>query len=154
MKPIQFTKDGFQSLKQEYADLIGSKRADAIARLAKARAMGDLSENSEYVAAKEDLSFIEGRIQEIEMLMQNAVVMDNNMTGNIDIGTEVIVEKDSKNETYYIVGEFEADPMSKKLSATSPIGKALLGKKKGDTVTVEVPAGKLNFRIIEVKQAA
>lgn len=152
MNKIQFTKDGFKQLQIELDDLQKVRRPAAVDRLAKARAMGDLSENSEYTAAKEDLAFIEGRVQEIEELIKNAEIINVNAQDGISIGVEVTVEKDGKEETYSIVGEFEADPMLKKLSATSPIGKALIGKKEGDMVEVEVPAGKLKYKILKIKK--
>ncbi|MBP7967540.1 transcription elongation factor GreA [Candidatus Woesebacteria bacterium] len=152
MNKIQFTKDGFKQLQAELDDLQKVRRPAAVTRLSKARAMGDLSENSEYTAAKEDLSFVEGRVQEIEELIKNAVIIDVKAHDGISIGVDVTVEKDGTEETYSIVGEFEADPMLKKLSATSPIGKALLGKKEGDSVEVQVPAGKLKYKIIKIKK--
>ena len=153
MKKFQFTPDGFKKLELEYDELLKTKRPAAVTRLAKARSMGDLSENSEYSAAKEELAFVEGRIKEIEELMKNAEVIDAKLTDSIEIGTEVTVEKDGNNETFYIVGEFEADPMTKKLSSTSPIGSTLLGKKLGETVEVEVPVGTLKYKIKEIKKA-
>ena len=152
MNKIQFTKDGFKQLQVELDDLQKVRRPAAVDRLGRARAMGDLSENSEYTAAKEDLAFVEGRIQEIEELMKNAEIIDVKAHDGISIGVEVTVEKDGKEETYSIVGEFEADPILKKLSATSPIGRALIGKKEGDMVEVEVPAGKLKYKIIKIKK--
>ncbi|KKQ02212.1 MAG: Transcription elongation factor [Candidatus Roizmanbacteria bacterium GW2011_GWA2_36_23] len=152
MKKVQLTKDGFDNLKKEYDDLIKNKRPYAVDRLQKARAMGDLSENSEYSAAKDELAFVEGRIQEIEELIKNAVVIQNH-TGNkqVDIGVKVTVEVNGNKESFEIVGEFEADPLNKKLSHTSPIGSSLIGKKVGDLVEVEVPAGKIKYKIIEIK---
>ncbi len=152
-KTFQFTPDGFKKLQEEYKDLIENQRAKVVARLSKARAMGDLSENSEYSAAKEEIAFVEGRIKEIEELIKNAEVVDTGSSDKIEIGTEVLVEKNGTEERFSIVGEFEADPISKKLSATSPIGKALLGKKTGDVVSVEVPVGTLKYKIKEMKKA-
>lgn len=152
-KTFQFTPDGFKKLQEEYDDLVNVQRARVVERLQKARAMGDLSENSEYSAAKEEIAFVEGRIKEIEELMKNAEVVDPSTSDGIEIGTTVIVEREGNNETFSIVGEFEADPMQKKLSSTSPIGKALLGKQIGDEVSVEVPVGTLKYKIKEIKKA-
>jgi transcription elongation factor GreA len=149
-RTFQFTKEGHKKLLEEYEDLRKNKRPITVLRLEKARAMGDLSENSEYTAAKEEIAFVEGRIKEVEELMKNAVVIESNNADGISIGAEVTVEKDGKIETYSIVGEFEADPLEKKLSATSPIGKALVGKKRGDTVEVDVPAGTLKYVIKDI----
>lgn len=152
MKSVQLTQDGYDVLKKEYDDLVTSKRQKGIDRLQKARAMGDLSENSEYTAAKEDLAFIEGRIQELEYLLENAKIIEQHGdNGHVDIGCVVTVDKDGQLEKFTIVGEFEADPMDRKLSSTSPIGSALIGRKKGEIVEVEVPAGKLIYKILDVK---
>lgn len=152
MKKIQLTKDGYLKLQIELKDLIENKKPLAVERLHIARAMGDLSENSEYTASKDDLSFVEGRIQEIEEILKQAEVVQNH-NGNhlVDVGVSITVEADGKTEQFQIVGEFEADPLNKKLSHTSPIGKALLGKRVGDLVEVEIPAGKIKYKIVEVK---
>lgn len=147
---IQFTREGYDNLQAELDELLTVKRPQAVTRLGKARAMGDLSENSEYVAAKEDLAFVEGRVKEIEELLHRGEIVEPLAGKGVVIGATVTVEKNGAEETYSIVGEFEADPMAKKLSATSPIGSALLGKKEGDIVSVEVPAGKLNYKILKV----
>jgi len=149
---IPFTQEGFESLKKELEDLLKNKKQKAIDRLGLARSMGDLSENSEYHAAKEELEFVDGRSKEIEELLKRGEVVEVKQSAGISIGTHVTVEKDGTEETYSIVGEFEADPMQKKLSATSPIGKALIGKNEGDHVVVKVPAGKLNYKIIKIKK--
>ncbi len=152
MKKIQVTQEGFENLQKELKELVDFKRPAVLDRLAKARAMGDLRENSEYSASKEEQGFIEGRIMELEQLLKNVeIVTASGQAGTIEIGTAVVVDTPNGTDTFYIVGEFEADPMNKKLSQTSPIGKALIGKKVGDTVEVEVPAGKLTYKIIEVK---
>ncbi len=151
-KKFQFTSEGLQKLKEEYEELKNVKKEKAIDRLQKARAMGDLSENSEYTAAKEDLSFIEGRVRELEEVIKNAEIVEQAGEEQVEIGSVVIVEGNDKKDEFTIVGEFEADPMNKKLSQTSPIGKALLGKKKGDSVEVQVPAGKIIYKILQIKQ--
>ena len=147
---IQFTADGFKKLQEELEELTKIKRPAAVIRLGKARLMGDLSENSEYVAAKEDLSFAEGRVREIQEIMRRAEVIDVQTGSGIVIGVDVTVERDGNPETYSIVGEFEADPTQKKLSSTSPIGKALMGKKVGDVVNIEVPAGTIHYKITKI----
>lgn len=152
MKKIQLTKEGFENLQKELKDLLENKKPTAVDRLSKARAMGDLSENSEYTAAKEDLSFVEGRIQEVEEIIKTAeVVTNHNGNHTVDVGAAVTVEADGKKDEFHIVGEFEADPMNKKLSHTSPIGNALLGKKVGDLVEVTIPAGKIIYKILGIK---
>ena len=152
MKKIQLTKEEYENLQKELKNLTEVKKPQAIERLSKARAMGDLSENSEYVAAKEDLALVEGRVQEVEEILKTAEVVTNH-NGNhvVDVGVTVTVEADGKTDQFQIVGEFEADPMNKKLSHTSPIGKALLGKKVGELVEVIIPAGKIQYKILEVR---
>jgi len=152
MNHVQLTKEGFENLKKELEELIKTKRPYALERLHKARSMGDLSENSEYNAAKEGLAFVEGRIQEIEEILKTAKVVENqNNNHQVEVGTSVIVEIDGKKELFQIVGDFEADPLNKKLSHTSPIGQALVGKKVGDWVEVTVPVGKIKYKIVEIK---
>lgn len=151
MKKTQLTQEGFDTLKKEYEDLTKVKKPYAVERLHKARSMGDLSENSEYTAAKEELAFVDGRILEIEEILKNVEIVENHLNSNkIELGTSVTVEVNGKKELFQIVGEFEADPMSKKLSHTSPIGQALLGKKRGEWIEVEVPAGKIKYKIVEI----
>src|SRR3989304_7482049 len=146
MKKTQLTKTGYEALKQEFEELVSVKKPHAVERLQKARSMGDLSENSEYSAAKEELAFVEGRTQEIEEILRTAEIVENHLSGNqIELGTSVTVEVNGKKELFQIVGEFEADPMKQKLSHTSPIGQALIGKKQGEWVEVEVPAGEVKY---------
>lgn len=137
----------------EHEELVKNKKQKAIDRLQKARAMGDLSENSEYTAAKEDLAFIEGRIMELATLLNNVEIIEEAISSAsvVDVGRKVLVESRHGTHEYIIVGEFEADPMNKKLSHTSPIGKALVGKKKGQKVKVVVPAGEIEYTIVEIK---
>ncbi len=152
MKKFQLTQEGFEKIQQEYKDLVKNKRPYAIERLQKARGMGDLSENSEYTAAKDELALVEGRIQEIEEIIKYAEIVHNHNNGAVvDVGSTITVDVNGQTDRFELVGEFEADPAQKKLSQTSPIGKALLGKKIGDMVAIEVPAGKINYKILDVK---
>ena len=152
MPKTQLTQKGYDDLKIEHQDLLKTKKPKSIDRLSKARSMGDLAENSEYAAAKEELAFVDGRIREIEGILNNVEIIANNNTGDqIQIGSSVTVEVNGKNELFQIVGEFEADPMNKKLSQNSPIGQALINKKVGDLVEVNIPAGKVQYKIIEIK---
>lgn len=151
MKKIQLTKSGLDNLKKELIELESIKKPKVIDRLQKARAMGDLSENSEYTAAKEELELIEGRIFEIKQIVENAeLVESNNHNNTVQIGSSVTVEMNGKIEKFEIVGEFEANPLEKKLSHSSLIGQALIGKKPGQWIEVEVPAGKIRYKIIEI----
>ena len=148
---IQFTPEGLTEIKAELAELSGAKLAAAIERVARARDFGDLSENAEYHAAKEELAFIEGRIEELEGIVQRAEVVNTKKSnGAVDIGCKVTVVAGGKEHTYEIVGEWEADPMKKKISHTSPLGLALVGKKKGEAVEFEAPAGKVVYQIKKI----
>lgn len=146
------TQEGYDKLEQEVAVLQQAKRPKAVERLKKAREMGDLSENSEYTAAREDLNFIDTRIAEIEDVLRSATIVAHVDNANIvDLGDTVIVAQNGSQDSYIIVGEHEADVLQNKLSLTSPIGKALLGRKKGDEIAVDVPAGKAMYKIVEIK---
>lgn len=148
---VQFTADGLKALEQELEELINTKKPEAIERVARAREFGDLSENSEYHAAREDHSFIQGRIEELEALMKRAeVVRRSGSKLTVAIGCKVTVTEKNKEHTYEMVGEWEADPINKKISHTSPLGQALVGKKKGDTVEFEAPAGKVVYKIKKI----
>ncbi|MFH2085434.1 MAG: transcription elongation factor GreA [bacterium] len=148
---IQFTKSGLAEIQSELQDLKEKKLTAAIERVARARDFGDLSENAEYHAAKEELSFIEGRIEELEdIVVRSSVVGKNGKNGAVDIGCKVTVEVGGKDHTYEIVGEWEANPLQKKISHTSPLGQALVGKKKGDKVEFEAPAGKVVYKIKKI----
>src|SRR3989339_984378 len=152
MPKTQLTQKGFDDLKIEHEDLLKNKKPKAIERLSKARSMGDLSENSEYTAAKEELAFVEGRVREIEEILDNANIVENNQAGDqVQVGSSVTVEVNGNTESFQIVGEFEADPMNKKLSQNSPIGQALISRKIGEIVEVNIPAGKIQYKIIEIK---
>ena len=148
---IQFTAEGLSEIKAELSGLKGAKLTAAIERVARARDFGDLSENAEYHAAKEELSFIEGRIEELEGIVLRAeVVGGKNKKGTIDIGCKVTVTLGGKEHTYEIVGEWEADPLKKKISHTSPLGQALVGKKIGENVEFVAPAGKVIYKIKKI----
>ena len=140
---------------EELEHLKTHRHTSAKDRLARARAMGDLKENSEYHAAKEDLSVIVGRISELEEMLRWAEIVDDAVekieSDLVRLGCRVVVDKEGQRDEYHIVGEFEANPMQKKLSTTSPIGQALLGKKKGEVVEIAIPSGKHTYTIVDVK---
>lgn len=148
---IQFTAAGLAEIQAEVDELKNNKLPLAIERVARARDFGDLSENAEYHAAKEELAFIEGRVEELESIINKAyVVTDAKATDLVDIGCRVTVSSDGSEHTYEIVGEWEADPLKKKISHTSPLGQALVGKKKGESVEFEAPAGKVIYKIKKI----
>lgn len=140
-----------EELKKEYEELNSVKRPQIVKRVADARDMGDLSENAEYTAARDELAFIDGRIEELEELLKEAVLIDRTEgTGgkNIAIGSKVTVKVNNNEEVYTVVGEWEADPIQRKISHESPLGKALLGKSIGDTIEVTAPAGKIHYTVV------
>lgn len=152
-KKIYLTKEGLVALKKEYDELVNVKRPDVLARVSQSRNMGDLSENAEYVAAREELTFIDGRIDELEIILKQAVVIRDTKTSShaIKLGSTVTLYANGKKEIFTVVGEWEADPENKKISHESPLGKVLLNKKVGDKVQVEAPVGKITYSIISVK---
>ena len=147
------TQEGIQSLKDELHDLSTTKRAEIAARLKDAKDDGDLSENSMYDAARDQQSFVEGRISEIEYILKHAVLIEGKK-GNgdkVDVGSTVHVELESGQQKYQIVGSTEANPDEGKISNVSPLGQALLGKKKGEEVEIEVPSGVMVYKILKVE---
>lgn len=149
-KDFYLTSAGLKELKQELAVLVEEKRPQLIDRVTVARNHGDLSENSEYTAAREDLAFVEGRINELEELIAKAKVIKNSKSDKVTLGSKVTVKVNGDEHTYEVVGEWEADPMEKKISDTSPLGKSLLGKKQGEKVEVEAPAGTVKYHIEKI----
>jgi transcription elongation factor GreA len=151
---IFLTADGIESLKLELDHLKTIVRQDLAKRLRAAIQMGDLSENAEYISAKEEQGFIEGQIQELEQLLKRARVIENSNSNPdvIQIGSEVIVREEGfEEESFNIVGSKEADPQYGKISYESPIGKSMLGRRVGDIVRVPTPGGFTNFIIIKIK---
>lgn len=147
-KKIYLTKEGLEELKKEHDELAKVKRPDVLTRVSQARNMGDLSENAEYVAAREELSFIDGRIDELEELLKQAVLITHKGTDHlVKLGSKVTLTFNGKKDTYMVVGEWEADPKEKKISHESPLGKALIGKKVGEKAQVEAPAGKVVYTV-------
>ena len=148
---ILITQPGLTQLRQELDQLITTRRPGLVERLSLARSMGDLSENSEYQSAKEDLTFVDGRIAELEELIKNAQVVTPKNSQTVDFGHTVTVKVDSTQAVFSIVGEWEANPKDKKISHSSPLGQALMGKKVGDKVEVSAPAGKLVYTIVSIE---
>lgn len=152
------TKEGLKKLKEELGLLKTVRRKEVAQRLKEAISYGDLSENSEYEEAKNEQAFVEGRIIELEQKIKNAkIISEKKVTlkrgKEIDIGSTVTVRNKTERddpEMYTIVGSTEADPLEHKISNESPIGRAIIGKKKGDVVNVEAPAGKFRYEILKV----
>ena len=147
------TPEGEAKLKAELAELKGPRREDLALRLRSAIQMGDLSENADYHKAKEDQAFLEGRIQEIEAILHNSVIIEENMNKDVVmIGSRVTLQEEgSPPETYHLVGPTEADPRSGKISHESPIGRALMDKKVGAEAEAETPGGKIRIKILKIE---
>ena len=148
------TKEGEHRLREELEQLEGPARQDLARRLREAIQMGDLSENADYIAAKEEQGFLEGRIQELKYILGNVTTIEENGQGHdtVEVGATVTIQEDDyPSEVYYVVGSKEADPGNGRISNESPIGKALMGKRVGDTVDVETPGGVIQFKVIKIK---
>lgn len=158
MTKIPLTVRGAERLREELKRLKSKDRPRIIKAIAEARAHGDLSENAEYHAAREQQSFAEGRIQELESKLANAEIIDVtkiNANGRVVFGSTVMLadEKNGNAVTYQIVGEDEADIKASRISVNSPIARALIGKQQGDMAVVKTPAGERQFEIVEVRYA-
>jgi transcription elongation factor GreA len=156
MSKTPMTVRGAERLREELSELKTVARPRVIEAIAEARAHGDLKENAEYHAAREQQGFIEGRIQEIEGKLSNAQIVDPlslNTGGKVVFGaTVVLVEMDTEDEvTYQIVGEDEADIKQRRISVTSPVARALIGKEEGDIASVQAPGGLREYEIVEVR---
>lgn len=146
----KYTKEGYAKLQEEYDYLKNVRRAEVKEQLKVARSFGDLSENSEYDEARDQQAKVEARIAELEYLMKNAEIVDTDTVKNVvSLGTSVVLKYTSGEEvTYHIVGSNEVAPREKKISDQSPIGRAVVGAKKGATVTIETPAGEKEAKIL------
>lgn len=152
-KKVFLTKEGFEKLKKELDDLASNGRRAVAQRIKQAKEYGDLSENSEYADAKDQQAFIEGRIAELENILKNATLIEEtkNSGGIVSVGSTVHVELEGGKEIFRIVGSAEADPEKGFISNESPIGQALLGKKKGEEVEVSVPAGIVKYKVVHIE---
>jgi transcription elongation factor GreA len=155
-KEVLLTQDGLKRLEEELEHLKSVKRREVAERIKVAIGYGDISENSEYEDAKNEQAFIEGRVITLEKMLRNARIINNDDvdTDTVSVGSIVTLEDMEFNENveYTIVGTAESDPLSNKISNESPVGKALLGKKKEAIVDVQVPAGVIQYKIIDIKK--
>lgn len=156
MKKVPLTVNGAEKLKSELQQLKQVERPKVIAAIAEAREHGDLKENAEYHAAREQQSFIEGRIKEIESKLSFAQVIDvtkleNNGRVVFGVTVDLVALDDEREVTYQIVGEDEAEIAQGKISITSPIARALIGKEEGDIAEVQAPSGVIEYEVVEVK---
>lgn len=151
-KEIYLTQEGLQDLKEELKELKEVKRPEVIDSLREARSLGDLSENAEYDAAREAQREVEGRIVELEAMLENAIVIEKAETDTVSIGCHVTVEyvDDEEEEEYTIVGSTEADPLQNRISNLSPLASAILGKTVGSVVKVDSPNGSYDLKIVAI----
>lgn len=151
-QPTYLTPEGETRLKAELEELTGPRRQELAQRLRAAIQMGDLSENADYHKAKEDQGFLEGRIQEIEAILRMAVIIENKHSDVVTVGSHVTIQEAGyPPETYHVVGAKEADPRNGKISNESPIGRALMDHRAGETVQADAPDGKIEFKILKIE---
>ena len=152
---VYLTPEGVEKLRQELDYLKNEKRPALAERLHHAIQQGDLSENADYQTAKEEQGFLEGRIQELESMLLDAIIIEKDDTpkGEVGLGSQVTVTEDGidERETFVIVGSAEADPSNGRISHESPFGRALMARKVGDQVTVHAPAGDIVFEIVAIE---
>src|SRR5579871_4815693 len=155
MKDIYLTKEGLEKLHEELRQLIEVDRKEIIKKIKETREYGDLSENAEYDAARNQQSMIEGRIEELEAIIKKARVIDDKkgrLGDKVNIGSQVEVEVEEEKQTFKLVGSAESDPSQGYISIDSPLGKALLGAKVGNKVEVSIPdGGSIEYRIVNIR---
>ncbi len=149
---ILLTAQGYAELEEELNDLRVNKRAENVLAIKEARSHGDLSENSEYDAARDEQAKIEARIQELEYKLEHATIISKKDKTHVNVGSEVTIQyvEDNEEEVYTIVGSLEADPFENKISNESPIGVAIMGKKVGDIISVVGPNGSYDVKILKI----
>lgn len=149
---ILLTAQGYAELEEELNDLRVNKRAENVLAIKEARSHGDLSENSEYDAARDEQAKIEARIQELEYKLEHATIIDSKDKSHVNVGCEVTIlyVEDKEEDVYTIVGSLEADPFENKISNESPIGAAIMGKKVGDIIPVNGPDGSYDVKILKI----
>ena len=150
---VYLTKEGREKLTGELGFLLEEKRPKVVERLTAARMAGDLSENNDYATAKEELEFLDNRIADLQEILacHEEIIESNKSKKSVCLGCRVTVKNGTGNQEFCVVGEWEADPANKKISHTSPLGKALLGKCPGDEIEIEAPAGKIAYKILKIK---
>lgn len=149
LDPIPFTKEGLEKVKHQYEDLL-AQRPVLVDRVAVARSYGDLSENAAYHEARKNLGDADRKLRNLKMQLIYGFVADNSIAGVVQLGSSVRVKANTGEEIFSIVGSFEANPLERKLSIDSPIGKALFGKRVGETVSITVPSGVITYKILSV----
>lgn len=148
-KSYIFTKNGYEKLEKEQEALL-IKRKDVIETLKKAREMGDLSENGLYKAAKFELGDTDRKLRRAKIMLKQATIVTKSASDSVGIGSTIVILIGEKKNTYTIVGDFEADPSSKKISQNSPIGRALMGRRVGDTISFAAPSGNIAYTLLKI----
>lgn len=148
-RKVQFTKEGFEKINNRFKFLT-DKRPQAVNRLQSARELGDLSENGAYKAARFELNSIDREIRHLTRILKNVEIIESTHKDFVDFGSIVTLSNDKDNFSFTLVGKYESDPVNKKLSTFSPIGKAVLGKKAGDKITVNAPSGQIIYTINKI----
>lgn len=146
---ILFTREGYAALEKELAEY-RAKREPALVKLQAAREQGDLSENGAYKAARFELSDIDRQIRSLSYLIKYGQIQEAQHDGKIGFGNTVTLEKDGKQIVYLLVSKYESDPLKNKLSVESPLGQALMGRKVGESITVQAPVGKLIYQVVKI----
>ncbi|MDQ6741921.1 MAG: transcription elongation factor GreA [Candidatus Dormibacteraeota bacterium] len=151
-KPVLLTKEGLRALEDELEQLVNVRRTEVAERIRQARDFGDIAENAEYTEAKNEQSLVEGRIQTLEAMVRNAVMIEEEprQRGVVAVGSQVKVSSDEGEESYSIVGAAEADPLAGRISNESPLGRALLGHRPGDEVEWTSPIGTSRVKILSI----
>ena len=149
-KTQYISEEGLTKLRVELEELVNVRRAEIAQRIHDAKEHGDLAENAEYEDAKNEQAFVEGRIQTLESLIKNATLFEHHGSDHVQIGSTVVVDGEDGVETFSIVGSTEARPTDGRISNESPVGRALLGRRKGDKIVVHVPAGDFSYKILEI----
>jgi transcription elongation factor GreA len=150
VQPVELTLDGHARLVAELEDLTRVRRPEVIDRIRRARELGDLRENADYTAAREEQSFLEGRVQAIEAQLRHAIVVRPMDTDRVSLGSRVTVEIDGEEQVFTVVAPAESDPHRGRISTASPVGKALVDRSVGDDAIVATPRGTVTYRVIAI----
>ena len=150
-KPEYLSREGLEKLRAELDELVNVQRPEIANRIHEAKEHGDITENAEYEDAKQEQSFLEGRIGTLEAQLKNAEVIEKGNGDKVGIGSKVVIEGEDGKETFTIVGSAEAAPREGRISNESPVGAALMGHKKGDKVIVQAPAGSVTFTVVSIR---
>ena len=150
-KPTYISREGLEKLRHELEEMVSVRRPEIAQRIHDAKEHGDLTENAEYEDAKNEQAFVEGRIQTLEALIKNATLIDEHHSNDhVQIGLTVKVKGPDGSQSFTIVGSTEAKPTEGRISNESPVGRALLGHRKGETINVQVPAGDIAYTIVSI----